>query len=72
MEFLTYLVHLPVYIGLPILFGVGFIVVMLALLLPFFIIYLIEDPSDYSPQAPIDGSSDGGAAACAAACVACI
>ena len=72
MEFLTYLLHLPLYIGLPILFGVGFIVVMFAVLLPFFIIYLVENPSEHSLQAPIEGSSDGGATACAAACVACI
>lgn len=71
MTFLTYLLHLPSYIGLPILFFLGFIGVVAIVSTPFLIMYWLDD-SDYSATAePVDYSTDGGAVACVA-CIACV
>lgn len=72
MAFLTYLLHLPSYIGLPIIFALGFIGVVTIVSMPLVIAYWLDD-GDYSATAePVDYSTDGGAAACAVICVVCI
>lgn len=72
MNLFTYLLHLPAYIGLPILVVVSFIGVVAIVSIPLAIIYWLDDGKYPDAAKPVDNSTDGGAGACAICCVACI
>ena len=69
MNFFTYLLHLPPYVGLTLVVFLSFVSVVALVSIPLGLIYWFDNGVYPDAETPIDNSTDGGAGACAVVCV---